>query len=69
MRTKFQFRSKHIRNKWEFNTLRRNLTTYQKQRYDVLKDRKVNDGLTVYQIQRLQFLDTKIANISKLLHQ
>ena len=69
MKTKFQFRERHIRTNWELRALRKNLESHRKQRFDILKDKKVNDGLTAYQIQRLQFLDRKIANMSKLLHQ
>ena len=67
MRTKLQFRSKASRIKWEYKIIKRKLRQLKLERFDILKDRKQDEGLDIYQIQKLQFYDKKIASVEKLL--
>ena len=66
MKTKFQFRDKFIKAKWERKQLYIKLQKLKYQRFDLLKDRR-QVKLTEYQTQELQFLNRKIANVEKLL--
>lgn len=66
MKTKFQFRDKFIKAKWERKQLHIKLQKLKYQRFDLLKDRR-QVKLTEYQTQELQFLNRKIANVEKLL--
>lgn len=66
MKTKLQFRAKHVKAKWERKQLHVKLRTIKLQRFDLLKERRKFD-LSEYQNQELQFLNRKIANVEKLL--
>lgn len=66
MKTKFQFRDKRVKAKWERKQLHIKLRTLKFQRFDLLKERR-HVSLTEYQIQELQFLNRKITNVEKLL--
>ena len=67
MRKKLQFRSKTTRINWEYKIIKRKLTQLKLERFDILKDRNQDEGLDIYQIQRLQFYDKKIESVEKLL--